>query len=185
MSAVASDIHAKTYAMITTGMGSKFKTYRKVPMLQFDPTDLPSCAVYITRERREAFGNANHGAPTFRHELTITIAAAMAMRRQEQDELTILEERFDEIDILLLRNPEWVILTEGVQSMERQSQYSKVGDTPVAEIKIEMVLVFHTVYEPIITDTLETIHVETRYPSPDVDPAKVQQVSAVYDLPQN
>lgn len=185
MSQYATNVHSATYDLIVSGMGSKFKRYRKVPMLQFNPDDLPSCAVYITRERRVPLGDANHGPPSFRHELTLSIAAAMAMRRQEQDELSILEERFDEIDVLLLRNPTWVAMTEGIQSVDRQSQYSKAGDTPVAEIKIEMVLTFNTIYEPIVDDDFEVLHVETRYPDSDVNPAEVQQVVVQYDIPQN
>jgi hypothetical protein len=167
------------------GFGTRFKTYRKTPALQVRPEDLPLLGVYILRETREAWGAANHAEPKFMHMLTMGFSGAVHGETDEQNQLLQLEEWMSELDDILLSDPKFVKLTGGVQSMDRQSQYAKIGETTLYEIRVEMVIPFQSNFPPRVDDMLERIHVETRYPSPDTDPAAVIQIVREYDMDQN
>jgi hypothetical protein len=185
MSHYASIVHGMAYDLLVGGFGATFKTYRKTPMLQIQPGDLPVLGIHILRERREQDGFANEGEPHFKHMLTMGFSGAVHVQTDRQDELNALEETMSMLDDLLLSDPRFVNLTEGITSMDRVSQYAKVGETTLFEIRVEMTLEFSSRFEPVITDDFKTIHVESRYPSPTVDPAEIQQVIVQYDIPQN
>lgn len=185
MSDYAITIRDMAQTLLQAKMGVAFKTYRKTPMLMVDPSDLPTLGVFIMRERRRADGDENAGEPRFIHELTLGFSGAENLETDKVGALATLEETMSLVDDALLTDPRFVNLTEGVLSMDRQSQYSKVGETSLAEIRVEMVLKFRTRYPPVIPDDLETIHVESRYPKSDVDPAEVQQIVREYDIEQN
>jgi hypothetical protein len=185
MSHYASILATKAFDLAVAGFGTRFKTYRKTPALQVRPDDLPMLGIYILRETREAWGAANHAEPKFNHMLTLGFSGAVHGETDEQNQLLQLEEWMSELDDILLRNPKFVILTGGVQSMDRQSQYAKVGETTLYEIRVEMVIPFQSNFPPKVEDDLETIHVETRYPSADTDPAAVMQIKRVYEMDQN
>jgi hypothetical protein len=185
MSSYASMIHGKAYDLLVAGFGATFTSYRKTPMLQVQPTDLPVLGIYILRERREQDGQANQGEPHFKHTLTMGFSGGVHVRTDNQNELNALEETMSALDELLLTDPRFVNLTEGITSMDRISQYAKIGETTLFEIRVEMTMEWSSRWEPVITDDFNTLHVESRYPSPTTDPAEVQQVVAQYDIPQN
>ena len=185
MSHYASIVHGMAYDLLVAGFGATFKTYRKTPMLQIQPGDLPVLGIHILRERREQDGFANEGEPHFKHMLTMGFSGAVHVQTDQQDELNALEETMSMLDDLLLSDPRFVNLTEGVTSMDRISQYAKVGETTLFEVRVEMTTEFSGRWEPNITDDFNTIHVESRYPSWNTDPAAVQQVIVQYDINQN
>jgi hypothetical protein len=179
-------VHQAAYDLVVAGFGTRFKTYRKTPMLQIQPTDLPVLAVHIMRERRTAWGQRNQGEPKYQAELTLGFSGAVHVETDQQDELQALEQTMSELDEMLLCQPSFVNLTDGVESMDRLAQYAKVGEVTLFEIRVEMVLgLGQVLFEPNIPDDFLTIHVESRYPSPTTDPAQVQQIVAQYDIPQN
>ncbi|KYK45358.1 hypothetical protein A1D31_34985 [Bradyrhizobium liaoningense] len=161
-----------------------FKSYWRTPMRQVSASDLPLLGVYILRETRAPDGDENAGEIRFIHRLHLGIAGAIS-NADPGEQLRILEERMADIDDRLLTNPEFVRMIEGVTAMDRRSQYAQVAETPVAEIQIEMVVTFRTYWEPVVPDDFKILHVETRYPSADTDPAEVQQITQEYDIPQN
>ncbi|MBR1002702.1 hypothetical protein ABIF65_005976 [Bradyrhizobium japonicum] len=161
-----------------------FKSYWRTPMRQVAASDLPLLGVYILRETRGPDGDENAGEIRFIHRLHLGIAGAIS-NADPGEQLRILEERMADIDDRLLTNPDFVRMIEGVIAMDRRSQYAQVAETPVAEIQIEMVVTFRTYWEPVAPDDFKTMHVETRYPNADVDPAEVLQITQEYDIPQN
>jgi len=184
MSHYASMLHARALEYAMAGFGARFKTYRKTPMLQVAPGDLPMLSVHILRERRIPLGSHNHAEPKFKHDVSLGFGGAVQADTEDQNKLYELEEWMSELDDILLSNPKFVNLSEGVLSMDRQSQYAKVGETTLFEIRVEMVLEFSSSFPPLVEDDLKTIHVESRYPDITTDPAEVQQIITQYDLDQ-
>ena len=164
MSYYAGIVHAKALELAQAGLGPLFKTYRSTPMLRIQPDDLPVLAVHILRERRIQDGNANHTYPHFKNTLTLGFSGAVDVLTNEQDQLQDLEETMCLLDDALLADPKFVNLVEGVNEMDRVAQYSKVGETTLFEIRVEMVLEWSSSFPPTITDDLKTVHITTQYP---------------------
>lgn len=190
MSGEALAIQAKALELVEAAMSPQFKRFMKTPLLTVNSKDLPLFGCYIAREERTADGDANHGPPHFVHRLTLQFNGAVSIPTEDNgDNMVNLEAWMTQIDDLLLRNPAFVNLSEGVLSMRREAQYSRMGETTLGEIRVEMVLSFRTIFEPVITDTLDTIHVKTQYPTPERagpdDNPQTQQVTVEYDLAQS
>ena len=181
MSHYATMIATQAHDYLVAGFGDRFKTYRKTPMLQVQPTDLPLLGVYILREQRTPMGNANHAEPKFKHALTLGFSGAIWADTDDQNKLYQLEETMSELDDILLTNPKFVTLVEGFTGMDRQSQYAKVGETTLFEIRVEMQMEFSGWFDPVVTDDFNTLHVTLEYP-PGVDPDTVMQIIRVYEL---
>src|SRR5262245_17460739 len=148
------------------GFGSRFKTYRNTPALQVQPSDLPLLGVYILRERRSPLGHWDHAQPKFQFHLTLGFSGAVHADADviAQNQLHELEHWMTELDDFLLRNSAFVRMTEGVESMDRQSQYAKLGETTVFEIRVEMVFHYTGWFDPIVPDMLERVVVDTQFP---------------------
>jgi hypothetical protein len=185
MSHYASMMQTAAMARLQAGFTTRFKTYRNTPALQVTPADLPLLGVYILREQRRPLGSANHAEPKFQAELTLGFSGAVHAETDDQNKLDALEEWMSEADEILLEDPTFVRLVEGFTGMDRKSQYAKVGETTLFEIRVELMMVFTDWHPPRVPDMLNTIHVETRYPSVDTDPAEVLQIIRQYDLTQN
>lgn len=182
MSHYASIIHTKAYEIASAHFGARFKTYRKTPMLQVTPADLPMLAIHILRERRDQDSHANHGEPKFKHVLTMGFSGAVHGETTDQNKLYLLEEAMSELDEALLTNPKFVNLTEGVTGMDRISQYAKVGETTLFEIRVEMVMEFSSYFPPVVPDMLETIHITTQFPDKAHADAGTPQLDREYDI---
>jgi len=181
MSHYATMIATQAHDNLVAGFGARFKTYRKSPMLQVQPSDLPLLGVYILREQRTPMGNANHAEPKFKHSLTLGFSGAVHADTDDQNKLYQLEETMSELDDILLTNPKFVTLVEGFTGMDRQSQYAKVGETTLFEIRVEMQMEFSGWFDPLVPDDFNTLHVTTEYP-PGVDPEAVMQIIRVYEM---
>ncbi|HEV8503714.1 MAG TPA: hypothetical protein VGR63_19235 [Casimicrobiaceae bacterium] len=181
MSHYASMIATKAHDNLAAAFGTRFRTYRKTPMLQVNPGDLPLLGVYILREQRTPMGNANHAEPKFKHSLTLGFSGAVHADTDDQNKLYQLEETMSEVDDILLTDPKFVNLTEGITAMDRQSQYAKVGETTLFEIRVEMQVEFSGWFPPVVLDDFDTLRVTLQYP-PDVDPATVLQIIRIYEI---
>lgn len=171
--------------IVEPALVKEFKTFLQSPLLIINPDDLPIFGCYIGPEERSAEGDGRSGPPAFLHRLTLYLNGAVNIETGEKEqEMLGLHATFDRIDELLLTNPRWVNLTESIASMRRETQYTKQGDTTLGEIRVSMVLVYRSVFEPVIPDVLETIHVKTVYPSVD-RAAQTQQVEAEIVLEQH
>jgi hypothetical protein len=177
----ATMVATKAHDYLAGAFGARFKTYRKTPMLQVTPNDLPMLGVYILREKRTPMGNANHAEPKFKHELTLGFSGAVHAETDDQNKLYFLEQVMSEVDDILLTNPKFVNLTEGITGMDRLSQYAKVGETTLFEIRVEMVMEFSGWFPPKVEDDFNTLHVTLQYP-PGVDPDTVLEIIRIYEL---
>jgi len=182
MSHYASKVQAKAMELAQAHFASRFKTYMVVPMLQVQPTDLPILGVYILRERRMEDGHANHTEPHFKHSMTLGLSGGVHVDTDmtNQNTLPALEEMMSELDDVLLSDPRFVNLTEGITGMDRVAQYAKVGETTLYEIRVEMVLEFSSRWPPTILDDLETIHVKTQFPDKAHVDAGTMQIDREY-----
>jgi hypothetical protein len=86
------------------------------------------------------------------------------------------------LDDILLSDPAFVRMTEGVLGMDRVGQYAKVGEVTLFEIRVEMTIQFRSYFEPRIPDELHTIHVTTQYPDKAHVDSGTQQLTQVYDI---
>lgn len=185
MSHTANDIHAKAFALSQIGFGTTFKTYRQTPMLQVQPADLPVLAVHLLRERRVPDGQPNAGEPKFIHEITLGFSGAVHVETDKQDQIHDLEEWMATLDDILLSDPNFVNLTEGITAMDRVGQYAKVGEITLFEIRVEMSIQSRSYFPPRVPDWFNTLHVESRYPTATADPAEIQQVIVQYDVDES
>lgn len=180
--AQALKIHQKAYTLAVLGFGTRFRTYRKTPMLQVQPNDLPMLAVYILRERRVPNGQPEQAEPKFIHELTLGFSGSIHAKTADQNTLYELETWMSELDDILLSNPKFVMLSEGVTGMDRTSMYAKEGETTLFEIRVEMSLQYRSNFPPRVDDWLETVHVKTQFPDKAHADSGTPQVEAQYEL---
>lgn len=185
MSTYAIEIADKAMALLRAKtFDPAFKTFKRTPMRQVAPGDLPLLGVYILRETRSPDGDENAGEPRFFHRLHLGIAGAVSAA-DDGSQFVALEAMMAGIDDCLLTDPTFIRMIEGIEQMDRRSQYAIMGETPLAEIQIEMVVTFRSYWPPVVPDDYRTLHVETRYPKKDTDPGAVQQVVEQYDIEQN
>src|SRR5262245_38282077 len=183
MSHYASIVQKKAMELAKAGFGSRFRTYRNTPAMQVQPSDLPMLGIFIMRERRTPWGHANHAEPKFNHELQLGFSGAVHAEIDDQNNLLLLEEWMSELDDILLTNPKFVNLTDGVEGMDRQSHYAKVGETTLFEIRVEMVISFQSNFPPKVEDDFETLHVETQFPDKEHAESGTPQIIREYDIP--
>jgi hypothetical protein len=182
MSHWANTIHAKAMDLLQIGFGTQFKTYRKTPMLQVQPGDLPVLAVHLLRERRIPDGQSNQAEPKFIHDLTLGFSGAVHVETDKQNDINDLEEWMATVDDILLSDPAFVNLTEGVTAMDRVGQYAKIGETTLYEIRIEMNVQFRSHFTPRVPDTLEKVVITTQFPDKAHADAGTEQLVREYDI---
>ncbi|MCA1452843.1 hypothetical protein I6F35_06360 [Bradyrhizobium sp. BRP22] len=185
MSHYASTVQLKAMELAQAGFGARFKTYRLTPMLQVQPGDLPILGVYILREQRAQDGHANHAEPHFKHTLTLGFSGGVHVETDKQEQIPPLEEWMSELDDILLSDPDFVSLTEGVAAMDRVGQFAKVGETTLYEIRVEMVLEFSSRFPPKVVDDFNTVVVTTQFPDEEHAEGGTPQITRVYELDQN
>jgi hypothetical protein len=179
----ASEVHQAAFDLAVAGFGTRFKTYRKTPVLQVAPQDLPVLGVYRLRRRSVAWGQSNQAEPKFQRELTIGFSAGIHAPTASQDDVLALHATMEELEDMLLSDPAFVTMSNGFESMDELAQFAKVGETTLYEIRNEMVVTLgQTIFPPNIPDWFNTLHVESRYPKADTDPAEIQQIIAEYDV---
>jgi hypothetical protein len=165
MSDYASQIANAAFTLAQAGLGTQFKTYRQTPMLQVQPGDLPIFGVYILREQRAQDGQANQTVPHFKHTLTLGFSGAVQVETDQQDKLIQwLEDNMSALDDILLTDRRFINLVEGITAMDRIGQYSKVGETTLFEIRVEMQMEYSSRFEPTITDDLNEVVITTQFP---------------------
>jgi hypothetical protein len=175
----ATTIATAALNLLMAYFGPRFKTYRRTPMLQVQPSDLPILGVYILREKRTQDLHANHAQPHFKSLITLGVSGAIHAETADQNQLYALEQWMDEVDETLLSNVPFVKLTEGVEGMDRTSQYAKVGETTLFEIRVEFNLATSVWFPPKVLDDFLLLHLE--YKVPDGTPPIIRS----WDIPQN
>jgi hypothetical protein len=178
----ASKVQMKAMELAQAYFGSRFMTYRLTPMLQVQPGDLPILGVYLLREQRIEDSQANQGEPAFKHTMTLGFSGGALVDTEKQELLPSLENMMSELDDVLLTNPTFIILTEGIVSMDRTAQFAKVGETTLYEIRVEMSLQFSSRWEPIVPDMLEKVVVDTQFPDAEHADSGTMQIHREYVL---
>lgn len=178
----AVDFQSKAMELLKLGFGARFKSYRSTPALQVQPGDLPILGVYILRERHLPLGSYNHAHPKFQTELTLGLSGGVHVETDKQDQINDLELWMAEALQVLLCNPKFLNLGEGITTMDRVGQYAKVGETTLYEIRVELATTYATDYPPVIEDDLEVIHVTTQFPDKEHVDSGTPQIERVYDI---
>jgi hypothetical protein len=151
---------------------------------------IPYLGCYLVKERLTPDGDSNHAEPRFVH--TMTLGFSYVIQNNDDDRVeNFLDRAYWEI-MNYLRRQDWHTFAVGVgiESItggDRRHEYGNVtrdNETPIAEMRLELTMVYRSLWPPIVEDDLETIHVTTRYPW-DEDPNKRIPVIVEYDLPQN
>jgi hypothetical protein len=182
LSNYASKLQKEAMRLAMAGFGTRFKSYRNTPAMQVQPGDLPMLGVYILREKRQQDTQANIAEPRFLHELTLGFSGAVWAETDDQNRLLALEEWMSELDEILLTNARFVKMTEGITTMDRQSQYAKVGETTLFEIRVEMTIPFRSYFPPKVEDMLERVHVTSQYPDAEHVESGTPQIIREYEL---
>jgi hypothetical protein len=167
--------------------GTRFKTYRLTPMLQVTPADLPLLGIYILRERRDT-DQWNQAEPHFNIALTLGFSGGVHVPTNEQNQMSDLEAMMTELDQALLQDSRFInnaIVGQGISSMDRTSQFAKVGETTLYEIRIEMTLRNDDRHPPRVDDLFERLHVTTQYPDKEHVDSGTPQIDREYELDQN
>jgi hypothetical protein len=156
------------------------------------PDRIPFFVIYFINEDLTADGDANAGEPSFRS--SALYGFSIIVQNNNADNA---EDKLDQAWVLLLdklfRDPSLYLnknaLIQAYVRGNRTHQFGSIGadnSIPIAECRFTLTCDLGIVdFPPIIPDMLEVIHVETRYPTGDADPAEIQQVGAVWDIPQN
>lgn len=152
------------------------KKYRRTPMQQTTPSDLPLVSVYVLREHREALGDHNAGEPHFKN--TVTLGIGIQISAAGDNQFVELEEHADTVDRALLQYPSFLAMFEGVVSMDRRSGYSQAGETNLAQTMIEMVVTYQNIFPPDVVDDFLQVGITRTYGTDgQPDPSRPQIVS--------
>jgi hypothetical protein len=178
----ASMVQKASLAVAQAVFGARFKTYRSTPMLQLQPSDLPVLGIYILRERRTPNGHANHAQPKFIDEIRLGFSMGIQAETADQNHIYQLEEWMTELETSLLTNAKWVQLTDGIEGMDRASQYAKVGETTLFEIRDELWFFTQSEFPPKVDDWLEKVVVDTQFPDKAHVDSGTPQIHREYDL---
>jgi hypothetical protein len=176
----------KTMPFFTT---FKFGTNKSEPI---QPERVPFFGIYFINEDLTPDGDANAGEPRFKSSALYGFSIIV-----QNNDATAAENKLDEAWTLLLdklfRDPSLYLnpnaMIQAYTRGNRTHQFGSVGadnSIPIAECRFTLTCDLGVVdFPPIVPDDYLKLHVETRYPTADTDPAEVQQVIAEYDILQN
>lgn len=179
-------------------------TIRKSRQLQVQPQYLPYLGCYIISEEMDKDGDINTGEIRFTHHLKLGFTVAVVNNNPEACEEK-LDQAFWTIMNTLWRDPYLMNFIdtraypggvgnpdntriEGVEKGSRRHRFGTAGlnnETPIGELQYDATVMYRAYYEPIITDDLLQIHMETVPLATDgtVPPAdEVQRVISFYDF---
>jgi hypothetical protein len=142
-------------------VGLTVTRWRKSPLRQIQPAELPVGSVYFLSEAANADGDENVGAPEFKNEVTLGISVAVAVSDDDERQDT-LDAAFSAAISALLNDGTFVALVEGVTRYDRthaEGLAGANGETPYAEMRLRITFTFRTVYPPVATVPLEQVGV--------------------------
>ncbi len=131
-------------------------------------SQLPYALVWNAGERTEPNGEANAGAPSFMHRLTLVVdVLAQAPSGTTPETLEAVEAALDAdivgfaeaIRATLLTDPSWVNLAEGIERCDTRYSYPKEAQAVMAQATIEFELTYRSVFEPVLPNDLHEVEV--------------------------
>lgn len=161
-----------------------FKTYRRTPALRVEPPDLPLITVYVLRDREQAVGDSNVGEIEFKHFVTLGFEGLVNLSDVDA-QLETLAAQMLAVRLAIYRDAAFMHLVDGIESSETRLVFNRKGENPTAGYQMEMTVHFSSIWPPEVIDDYLKLHLETRFPSADVDPAVVPQIVRTWDIPQN
>lgn len=161
-----------------------FKSYWRTPALTIQKDDLPLLAIYLLRDRELPEGSPYMGEPKFRQFCHLGIAG-MILQDNIDTQLELLAAKVMATKLALYTNPKFIALISGFESSDTKLAFSRIGELPVAEYQMELVVSFETIWPPDMRDDFLRLHLETRFPTADTDPNEVMQIIRHWDIEQN
>jgi hypothetical protein len=171
---------------------ASIKKFATSPMRQIQAEHIPYLGCYLLEELLEPDGDGNAGEPRFTHAVKIGFTVVI-----ENNNPDVAEQNLDAAHwaiMNLLHDPRWHVFKmpppfkpvriESITKGTRKHIYgnaSKDNETPVAELQMDLTYRHRTRFEPIITDTLDSIHEVVAYPWP-YDPLANEPFLVVYDF---
>ena len=176
---------ARARAM-TNFAGFKFSTNKAE---QVQPEQIPFVGIYFINEDLLADGDANAGEPRFHSQVLYGFSIIV-----QNNDAAAAENTLDDAWVLLTNglftdpslylNPAAQI--QGYTRGNRTHQFGNAGadnSIPIAECRFTLTVDLGVYdFPPLVPDVLSKVRLDTRYPAGS-DPAEVQQIGAVYDLP--
>jgi hypothetical protein len=154
--------------------------WRKSPLRQIQPADLPVGSVYFLSEGANADGDENAGVPEFKNEVTLGISVAVAISDDDERQ-DALDAAFTIVMSTLLNDGTFVVLVEGTPRYDRQHAEGLAGangETPYSEMRLRITFTFRTVWSPVATTPLEQVNVTTQ---PGAD-ANADEITAQFTI---
>ncbi len=117
---------------------------------------LPLACVWHAGDRTEPWGDANVGAPSFDHTLSMAVDIMVAAGTEDQlnADIVLLMER---VRAALLTDPDWVNLSEAVTRADATYSYPQEGTFAYARGVIEFELKFRSEWEPALPNALTSV----------------------------
>lgn len=165
-------------------------TYRLNHGRTIQPEHLPYLAVYFIRDSFSADGDANHAEPRF--DVDVTLGFSYIVVNNDTDAAENYLDAAHWSVMTLLHDPKWHIFPNGVRieavtGGSHFRQYGNLGsntnETPIAEMRMEMVYMYRIYFEPIINDLFELMHVVAQ-PEP-IDLNQRQSIIAEWKIDQS
>ena len=144
---------------------------RRTAVAQLDEADCPVCTILIGDDNAQADDEAVMGPPHFLHETAYHISVLRNFAPGEALDDAITAD-IEAVQNLILRSPGFNATIEGITSM-RTSRVFPTGDsgTYFAEMRLELVVQYRTLWQPDIHDDLLGIDVVSRQAGlPDSSP---------------
>lgn len=141
--------------------GSSMKSARKAPITTVQPNQLPAIGVFILSEREVPLGGARQVTlPRFTNNVELGVSwVVMAI-----DDLLIdgsLNSFVAEAKCRLLGDPCFLEHFEFVEGVSSEYNFSKVGESYIAELRMRMQVSYSTTYPPLSPYDLEFIDIKT------------------------
>jgi hypothetical protein len=114
--------------------------------------------------------------------VTIGLQAVIAVSNAE-DQRQQITAALARLDQAILTDPGTLMPIEQINRIARTFRFERVAEQPVVQLSSQMALTFRSRWQPLVEDDFEVLRVDTRFPvGGDTD--AVQQVGAVFDIPQ-
>lgn len=134
-----------------TAAGTRVHRTRRLPSKR---TGLPALMVYALEDRMGRLGDS--GAPTFEHDLTLVVEAAVDGAGAEDEALDAL---CAQVLDRLLKDPAWLEVAGEVRAVRTRIAMSGEGDDDYLGAAIQFDLRFRTEWEPRVPDALTHVRV--------------------------
>ena len=143
-----------TFDRVSTvpGLNKTFKA-RTMPG-QDDLT--PYACVWYSGERTEPNGDANVGAPSFKHALSLVIDV-ITRAGSEGDLDAQIVDLVETIRATLMTDPSWIALFEGIEKIDTRYAYPKEAENFFVQAIVEIEVTFRSEWPPYLPNDLKTV----------------------------